>query len=124
MGYHTRQFEKGVYGEFSKVEEEWEELLDAQRQDARILEICEIADLYGALKGYVEKQFGMSIEDVAKMSRMTSEAFTEGTRQPTKSVVGDCVNCILSPDEEPSVVIRSDGRPYCNDCWREWKNRR
>lgn len=29
MGYHTREFNKGTYGEFSKVEEEWEELLDA-----------------------------------------------------------------------------------------------
>lgn len=122
MGYHSRPMPKGVYGEFSKVEEEWEELLDARKQDARILEICEIADLYGALKGYVEKRFGMTIEDVAKMSKMTSEAFVEGSRvpapvEPAKPL--DCVECYLSKadDTEICVYVRSDGRPYCTNCW-------
>ena len=122
MGYHTRQFAKGVYGEFSKVEEEWEELLDARKQNARILELCEIADLYGAISGYVRKNFpGMTMMDVILMSEMTSSAFTEGTRVPSVQPVVDCVSCLLSSEEEPSVVIRADGLPACNDCWREIK---
>ncbi len=80
MGYHTKKFKKGVYGEFSKVQEEWEELLDARLQDGKILELCELADLYGAISGYVEKKFNLTMDDVAKMSRMTSEAFEEGER--------------------------------------------
>ncbi len=124
MGYHSRPMPKGVYGEFSKVEEEWEELLDARKQDARILEICEVADLYGALKGYVEKRFGMTIEDVAKMSEMTSSAFVEGSRVPSKAVVAPpiehaCVDCLLCTKafDDICVYVRSDGKPYCTNCW-------
>lgn len=80
MGYHTRKFKKGVFGEFSKVQEEWEELLDARLQDGKILELCELADLYGAIEGYVELRFNLTMDDIAKMSRMTSEAFEEGSR--------------------------------------------
>lgn len=80
MGYHTKKFKKGVYGEFSKVQEEWEELLDARLQDGKILELCELSDLYGAIAGYVEKKFNMTMDDIAKMSRMTSEAFEAGER--------------------------------------------
>ncbi len=80
MGYHTKKFKKGVYGEFSKIQEEWEELLDARLQDGKILELCELADLYGAISGYVEKKFNLTMDDIAKMSRMTSEAFEEGER--------------------------------------------
>jgi hypothetical protein len=81
MGYHKREIPRGTFGDFSKVAEEYEELLDAHEQGAKILELCEIADLYGALAGYVEAKFGMTMEDVAKMSRMTTEAFLEGTRK-------------------------------------------
>jgi hypothetical protein len=83
MGYHTREIKKGEFGEFSKVQEEWEELLDARLQDGKILELVEIADLYGAIEGYLEKQYGMSMEDVAKMSHMTKTAFLEGKRTAT-----------------------------------------
>jgi len=124
MGYHTRRIAKGVYGEFSKVEEEWEELLDARKQNARVLELCEITDLYGALKGYVEKRFSMTIEDVALMSKMTSDAFVEGTRTSAKpDVVPEaehaCVDCLLATKDfdDICVYVRADGKPYCTDCW-------
>lgn len=102
MGYHTRKIARGVYKEFSKVEEEWAELLDAREQGARILEICELADLYGAIKGYVEARFGLTMDDVATMSRMTSEAFVEGSRATVTPSVGD------NPDEatEPTEALR------------------
>lgn len=81
MGYHKREIPKGTYGHFSKVEEEWEELRDAQEQGAAILELVEITDLYGALAGYVEQRFGMTMEDVRKMAEMTRESFKEGKRK-------------------------------------------
>lgn len=81
MGYHKRDIPKGVYGSFSKVAEEWEELLDAQDQDAKVLELVEITDLYGALAGYVEAKFGMTMEDIRLMAEMTRSSFKEGKRK-------------------------------------------
>jgi hypothetical protein len=81
MGYHISKINKGVLGEFSKVQEEWEELMDARQQNGKILELCELADLYGAIDAYVKNQYNISIADVAKMSAMTVSAFTEGSRK-------------------------------------------
>lgn len=95
MGYHTKDFKKGVFGEFSKVQEEWDELLDARAQDGKILELCELSDLYGAIEGYVKTRFNMTMDDIAKMSRMTSSAFEEGKRSSTPPPL---------PIEEPAPV--------------------
>lgn len=81
MGYHKKKIVRGVYGYFSKVEEEWEELLDARDQDAKILELCEIADLYGAISAYIEKRYGLTMEDIKQMSDLTSSAFEDGERK-------------------------------------------
>lgn len=58
MGYHTKNIEKGVLGEISKLEEEKEELND--NSGSKILILCELSDYYGALIKYVE---GKSILD-------------------------------------------------------------
>ena len=42
MGYHTKEIDKGVLGEFSKIREEWEELEDAHNQRDSILTLCEL----------------------------------------------------------------------------------
>jgi len=82
MRYHTREIKKGEYGEFSKIEEEWEELSDAWGQGAKLLILCELADMYGAMAGYVEKHFpGMTMVDVEVMAKMTISAFKEGKRK-------------------------------------------
>lgn len=127
MGYHTREFKKGEFGEFSKVEEEWEELLDARKQDGKILELCELADLYGAIEGYIEKRYGLTMKDVAKMSHMTKTAFIEGTRVPTIVVneqdvvtsLDKCWSCKLSEADanDLSVRERADGKQWCHYCW-------
>lgn len=80
MGYHVRKIPRGTFGEFSKVKEEFIELLDAHEQGVTIMELCELADLYGAMEGYIEKKFNMSIEDLRKMNERTAEAFKDGTR--------------------------------------------
>lgn len=81
-GYHVRDITRGTYGEFSKIVEEFEELLDAHEQGVKIMELCEISDLYGALRGYVERHFGMTMDDVAVMSKRTDNAFRSGARTP------------------------------------------
>lgn len=81
MGYHTRIINKGTFGDFSKIQEEWEELLDAHEQKAKILELVEISDLYGAIEGYLNKEYGLSMEDIRVMSNMTVSSFIEGKRK-------------------------------------------
>ena len=81
MGYHVATIHKGAYGEFSKLEEEWAELCDAHFQGARVLELCELADLVGAIEGYVRQHFDMDLSDILKMMEMTREAFESGERK-------------------------------------------
>jgi hypothetical protein len=80
MGYHKISIDRGTYGEFSKIEEEFMELKDAFYQDDKILELCETSDLIGAIEGFLEKRYGMTLEDVIKFSNKTKEAFIEGKR--------------------------------------------
>lgn len=79
-GYHLREIPtKGVFGEPSKIREELEELEEALEQRNRILAICEVCDLYGALKAVVEK-LGVTMEEVRAMSAATERAFRSGSR--------------------------------------------
>lgn len=81
MGYHKREITRGIFGEFSKIQEEYEELIDAHEQGGKILELVEISDLYGAIEGYLNLKYGMSMDDIKQMSEMTSSAFKEGKRK-------------------------------------------
>lgn len=80
MGYHTRKIQKGVIGEYSKIVEEFEELQDAQIQNDKVLMICELTDLIGAIESFSEKYFNLSIDDLKKFSDKTKSAFKDGTR--------------------------------------------
>jgi hypothetical protein len=79
MGYHKKEIEKGVIGEFSKITEEYQELQDAHEQQNKVLQICELTDLIGAIEEYA-KQFNLTIEDLKSFSDMTKSAFKEGKR--------------------------------------------
>jgi len=79
LGYHKRSIAKGVLGEVSKIREELEELEDAEEQGVKILAICELADLYGALR-LVARRYHLSMEDLKEMADRTEEAFREGSR--------------------------------------------
>lgn len=86
MGYHKREIPRGKYKEFSKIEEEFVELQDAHEQGVKIMELCELADLYGAIKGYVEAKFGMTMDDIASMNERTAAAFRSGARVEKDSI--------------------------------------
>jgi hypothetical protein len=79
-GYHVREIPKGVLGEFSKIVEEYTELLDAHEQNSNVLEICELTDLIGAIRYYAENKFNLSLEDLIKFSMQTENAFKNGKR--------------------------------------------
>ena len=79
-GYHTHEIQKGILGEFSKVEEEFEELKDAYNQTDPIMILCECSDLIGAIKHYVNQQFNIELDDLIKFNNKTEQAFKIGKR--------------------------------------------
>lgn len=82
MAYHIKKIERGTYGNFSKIKEEFLELEDAVEQNNKVLALCEIADLFGAIEGYLQTHAaGISIEDILKMMTATKEAFLSGERK-------------------------------------------
>lgn len=82
MGYHIAQIEPGVLGESSKILEEVLELQDAEQQDAKIMALCELADIIGAVSLYLQKHYpDMTMKDLHKMAALTASAFKDGTRK-------------------------------------------
>lgn len=79
MGYHKVHIAKGIFGEFTKIKEEFEELTDAVGQKNKILIVCELSDLLGAIEEYA-KQFNLTIADLKDFSDLTKSAFKDGTR--------------------------------------------
>jgi proline dehydrogenase len=79
MSYHKKQIAKGELGEFSKIQEEFEELKDAYEQRNKVLELCELCDLLGAMEAYAAKH-NLSLIDLNMMKESTKEAFQEGKR--------------------------------------------
>lgn len=79
MGYHKNKIDKGVLGEFSKIKEEFQELEDAFEQENKVLQICELCDLIGAIEFYA-KSFNLTLEDLIKMKESNKNAFLDGSR--------------------------------------------
>lgn len=83
MGYHINDIQRGQFGEISKIEEELAELKDAIQQKNRIMELCELSDLCGAIEGYLKKHYpDFEIEDLIQMAESTKKAFDDGDRLP------------------------------------------
>jgi len=80
MGYHKIEIKKGVLGESSKIQEELDELKDAENQGVKILIHCELSDLYGALEACAKK-YGLSMIDLQQMAFLTRESFEAGKRK-------------------------------------------
>ena len=69
--YHTKKIAKGKVGEFSKITEEYQELQDAIDQKDKVLQICELTDLVGAIELFSLENFNLSIYDLVKFSHKT-----------------------------------------------------
>lgn len=80
MGYHLKEIKKGTFGEFSKIREEMEELLDAHEQKAIILQLVELSDLFGAVEAYLEN-YNLTLNDIIAMKDRTKSAFQSGDRK-------------------------------------------
>lgn len=82
MGYHKAKIDRGTFGNFSKIKEEFEELQDAAQQYCRVMMLCEMADLIGAMEGYLQTHCpGITLEDILRMKQVTANAFKDGTRK-------------------------------------------
>ena len=51
-GYHVNVIDKGVYGQFSKVAEEFQEVQDAWEQKCSIMALVELSDMLGAMEAF------------------------------------------------------------------------
>ncbi len=80
-GYHIDVIAKGEVGKSSKILEEVLELIDAEKQDCKIMMLVELSDMVGAIEHYLEKSnLGVDIGDLKKMSDITKRAFINGHR--------------------------------------------
>lgn len=80
MSYHLAQIKKGVLGKPSKIQEELDELIDAENQDNKIMAMVELSDIYGALR-LVAKEYGVTMDDLEVMADATERAFKSGHRK-------------------------------------------
>lgn len=80
IGYHLSEIKKGVLGEISKIEEELNELKDAEKQGSKIMTMVELSDMYGAIEEYAKK-YEITMTDLKSFSDITKRAFKNGHRK-------------------------------------------
>lgn len=82
-GYHIKDIPRGKFGEISKIEEELAELKDAEEQGVKVMVLCELSDMLGAMREYLNKNFpGITLKDLEDMADVTRRAFLSGARAP------------------------------------------
>ncbi len=80
-GYHVTPIKKGVLGEISKIQEELDELIDAEKQGCKIMALIELSDAIGAIKAYLKKHHpDITLDDLMAMQTITERAFRNGHR--------------------------------------------
>lgn len=80
-GYHLKPFDRGVFGEASKIEEEMFEFLDALKQKNPVMALVELSDQVGAIRGWLANHHpSVSLEDLITMNDATTRAFLNGHR--------------------------------------------
>lgn len=80
MSYHLDEIKRGVLGELSKVREELDEAIDAEKQNCKIMLLVELSDMIGAIEAVAEKN-GSTLEDLLTMQKITKRAFVSGHRE-------------------------------------------
>ena len=80
-GYHVATIARGEFGQPSKILEEAEELVDAWEQNCKVMALVELADMIGAIKGFLNNYFpGIELSDLEIMASITQRAFENGHR--------------------------------------------
>lgn len=73
FSWHNRPIKKGVYGEFSKVEEEVDEARDALEQNNHLMYLIELSDVIGAIEKIAENH-GLTLDDLIRFSKKVKES--------------------------------------------------
>lgn len=82
IGYHSYEIPRGEPGEFSKVDEEFLEFKDAIDQGVKVMQLCELSDLLGAIELWLERHHpSIMLDDLIHMSDLTRRAFANGRRK-------------------------------------------
>jgi hypothetical protein len=80
-GYHLKAIPKGVFGEVSKIEEEFLEFKDALKQNNPAMAFIELSDQLGAIRGWLERHHpSITLENLITMNEATTRAFVNGHR--------------------------------------------
>jgi len=81
-GYHLATIAKGELGELSKIQEELDELRDAEAQGVKIMALVEASDLIGAIDAWLAKHHPQTtLADLVLMHEVTRRAFENGRRK-------------------------------------------
>jgi len=76
MKFHTKEIQKGIYGELSKIKEELDEAYDAEEQGQDLMLLIELSDIIGAVEG-VSKKYGFTLEQLMKFAKLRSKVAIE-----------------------------------------------
>ena len=63
MGYHIRNIPRGTLGEWSKVSEEIEEIIDALEQNLKPMVLIELCDCLGAIHSHANHEEEFNFEN-------------------------------------------------------------
>lgn len=104
-GYHVSDIPRGEFGQLSKITEEYLELVDANTQGVRIMEVNELADLLGAVEAYAST-LGFTLSDLIAMKERTASAFASGDRV-ARQVPSTQAHAVAPVDvDEPSALAQ------------------
>lgn len=80
--YHIAEIQRGKFGEASKIFEEVDEFADALDQKVAVMQLVELSDLVGAIKGWLAKHHpSITIHDLDDMALVTQRVFENGHRE-------------------------------------------
>ena len=82
QGYHATVIQKGEYGELSKIKEEVEEALDADKQGNPVMVLLELSDMIAAIDGFLKKHHPtVTLDHLVTMAHTTQRVFESGVRK-------------------------------------------
>lgn len=75
MSYHINQIPNGEYGKLSKVVEELHELKDSIQQNNRIMSLCELSDILGAMDGCFGERINLQFQPSESEQNIIKEVY-------------------------------------------------
>lgn len=88
MGWHKSSIRKGVYGEFSKIQEELDEAKDAMDQGQDLMLLIELSDMIGAIDGFAKQRFGFTVEQLLDFAKLRSQIAIEELQEDDNLLTG------------------------------------